>query len=166
MGRIMDEIVDAFDEEAFARQRKLQRDRGPGSVVQAWLSRATLKQQTVVLCALRGCDGLPKEDPAKPLVRWLRSLVLRSANPNADPHSFMDVQDSGAAEAAFFLHGVDHYPVHWVLHFAHACQIIGMYHPDPAQARNAERMYLRLVHQFHMKPESAEENCERLADQL
>lgn len=43
------------------------------SVVQDWVSeKLTWKQQTVLFCALRGCDTAEKNDPAKAIIRNLR----------------------------------------------------------------------------------------------
>jgi hypothetical protein len=56
--------------------RKLGLSKSPQSVVQNWVSRIPLMQQTVLLTAIRGPDGSPKYGPTKMLVRWLRRCVL------------------------------------------------------------------------------------------
>jgi hypothetical protein len=55
---------------------KLGLSKTPKSVVQGWVSRIPLMQQTVLLTAIRGPDGSPKYGPTKLLVRWLRRCVL------------------------------------------------------------------------------------------
>ncbi|MBN9441145.1 hypothetical protein [Bosea sp. (in: a-proteobacteria)] len=46
---------------------------------QDWTHSLTIMQQSVLLSAIRGCDGMPKLHKAKPLVRWYRRCVLISA---------------------------------------------------------------------------------------
>jgi hypothetical protein len=48
-------------------------------VLQPWLDALPLMQQTVLLTAIRGPDGLPKYGPAKKLLRWYRRCILLSA---------------------------------------------------------------------------------------
>lgn len=49
------------------------------SVLQPWVEKLPLMQQTVLLTCIRGPDGLPKEHVTKYLLRWLRRSVLLSA---------------------------------------------------------------------------------------
>lgn len=49
------------------------------TVLQEWIGGLTLMQQTVLLTAVRGPDGLPKYGPAKMLLRWYRRCILLSA---------------------------------------------------------------------------------------
>ncbi len=49
------------------------------SVLQPWVNELTLMQQTVLLTAVRGPDGVPKYGPTKMLLRWFRRCVLLSA---------------------------------------------------------------------------------------
>lgn len=49
------------------------------TVLQPWVSGLTLMQQTVLLTAIRGPDGVPKYGPAKMLLRWYRRCTLLSA---------------------------------------------------------------------------------------
>lgn len=46
---------------------------------QAWVHELSIMQQSVLLSAIRGCDGLPKRHKAKNLVKWYRRCVLVSA---------------------------------------------------------------------------------------
>ena len=50
-----------------------------GTVLQPWVATLTLMQQTVLLTAIRGPDGLPKYGPTKQLLRWYRRCILLSA---------------------------------------------------------------------------------------
>lgn len=49
------------------------------SAVQDWVSDLTLMQQSVLLTALRGPDGIDKNHVSKLLIRWLRRCVLIGA---------------------------------------------------------------------------------------
>lgn len=48
------------------------------SVVQDWVQDLPLRQQGVLLLALRGPDGARKESPSKPIIRSMRALALNS----------------------------------------------------------------------------------------
>jgi hypothetical protein len=131
------------------------------SVVKPWLAeRLSLKQQTVVLVALRGCDGLPKEDPSKRMVRALRGTVLENADPKTN---FMDLLDDEHAQD--FLGSLDHYPVHWLTHFMHAAEIIGYHHPQTGVSMWWLGIYMGIVRAIHLEPESKDQLDSRLRDE-
>lgn len=140
------------------------------TVVQDWLSNCTLKQQTVLLCALRGCDGVSKEDPSKTFVRQYRRLILRDAGPpDADFMKFYDPSDRGYKMSFHDLVGVfasdiDHYPMHWLMHFIHAMEIVGYKHPDTTILGQAHYFYITLADALHLTIETEEDLDERLAD--
>ena len=138
------------------------------SVVQSWVadSGMSLKQQTVVLCALRGCDGLTKEDPSKALVRWYRSVVLVSAHPGGGVNTFMrDAHDFIEAASRFMNNGLDHYPMHWLMHFAHGVEIVGFYHPDRSVRDRASKLYNAIVVDgLHLREEQRHDCNMRLRD--
>ena len=46
---------------------------------QDWVHGISIMQQSVLLSAIRGCDGMPKKHKHKPLVKWYRRCVLISA---------------------------------------------------------------------------------------
>lgn len=131
------------------------------SVVQSWLSALTWKQQTVLLAGFRGCDGKPKEDPSKKLARALRGTILRSAH--AGYGRFM-VQEFDFQDVMAVASDLDHYPMHWVMHFAHACEIVGYKHPDIKVRGQWLRTYLAIVSALHLNPETEEQLDNRLFD--
>ncbi len=127
------------------------------SVCQDWVHELTFMQQSVLLCALRGPDGIRKNHPVKVLCRWLRRCVLLSAfdrralwNPYEGGGGSFTGQcrqrdtnlDDGADRAevwvirdvdhAFdlYLESVDELPHHFQLHFMHAAEILGYKFPD------------------------------------
>lgn len=139
--------------------------RNEGSVVQDWLAeRLTFKQQAVVLSALRGCDGTAKEDKSKALTRSFRSAILNPAENTHPDNSFMWVDPDLVEKAEYFVRHTDHYPVHWVLHFAHACEIVAYKHPVQSTANFWANVYIGICIAFHMKPETLAECDHRLRD--
>lgn len=50
-----------------------------GPVTQEWTHDISMMQQSVLLTAVRGPDGLPKYHPVKYLLRWFRRCILLSA---------------------------------------------------------------------------------------
>ena len=136
------------------------------SVVQEWISeRCSLKQQTVLLSALRGCDGVSKEDSSKQIVRSLRAVLLYSANATDAERSFMIPKEFDEAYANFIA-CLDHYPVHWLFHFSHAAEIVGFKHPNHGTADVWHSIYMDICSALHLGMES-EEDCDlRLKDNL
>jgi hypothetical protein len=136
------------------------------SVVRPWLNALPLMQQTVVLCALRGCDGLRKEDPSKQLVRSLRATVLYNAQ---EESQFMSIPSGISAEQFLlqklhqFLESVDHYPLHWYAHFMHAAEIIGYKHPNEQTSHYWFTVYVEMVYALHLNVESEKELDKRLS---
>lgn len=133
----------------------------PRSVVREWVSALPYKQQTVLLVSLRGYDGVGKGDPSKPLVKAMRATLLQNAVPTAP--DFMQTSANLCTARAFF-ENVHHYPVHWVMHFAHAAQIVGYKHPDPVMRRWWHQIYLYVIEVLHVTPETEEQMDARLSD--
>jgi hypothetical protein len=55
-------------------------------------------------------------------------------------------------------------PHHYQLHFMHAVEIVGYKHPDPIIRMFWNRLYLRLVHDLHLWPETEDQLDSRLGD--
>lgn len=47
-------------------------------VVLPWVATLSFKEQTVLLSALRGCDGIDKEDISKQFTRKFRAAILHT----------------------------------------------------------------------------------------
>jgi hypothetical protein len=133
------------------------------SVVQGWLAECTLKQQTVLLSALRGCDGKYKEDYSKPFTRKLRSVLLKNAGGLQTPGKFM-ADFVGEEELTKFVSNLDHYPMHWLMHFTHAVEIVGFKHPVPEIQIFWFRLYIEICKALHLNPETEDQLDKRLAD--
>lgn len=161
-----------------------------GPVTQEWTHALTFMQQTVLLTAVRGPDGIAKYAPVKFLLRWYRRCILVSSldgeilRTPVDPRggSFMgpsftestDVPAGLTWQERFspaldglvgdYLRSLDALPHHFQLHFMHAAEIVGYKHPDRFLSSWWHGTYLRLVHDMHLWPETEEQLDHRLGD--
>lgn len=127
---------------------------GEGYVVRDWIRELSWKQQTVLLSSIRGCDGAPKHDDHKAFVRPLRGIILKNAEPENEDDTFMNHPDEG--EINEFAHDLDDYPMHWLVHFIHAVEIVGYKHPESSTREFWRNLYETICREaFHMTPESA-----------
>lgn len=150
-------------------------------VTQPWTHDLPMMQQTVLLTAVRGPDGLSKYNSVKMLLRWFRRCTLLSAmdgcaltNPyTSNGGSFTGPSlefDGGIWENGMnklvdeYLKVLDGIPHHYQLHFMHASEIIGYKHPDRRIRDWWNNLYFRLVNDMHLHPESQQELDERLGD--
>lgn len=140
-----------------------------------------MMQQTVLLTAIRGPDGLPKYGATKMLLRWYRRCILLSAmdgrvlgNPCENNGGSFTGPSIGVLvekwEAAMDTH-VDQYlresdaiPHHFQLHLMHAVEILGYKHPSVRVKLWWRGVYERLVNDLHLHPESEGEMDSRLGD--
>jgi hypothetical protein len=148
-----------------------------GSVLLPWTEEISFMQQSVLICALRGPDGIRKDHPVKVLCRWLRRSVLKSAFDGVElinPYSkgggsftgpcFTDeVRDLEHASELYLRH-VDELPHHFQLHLMHAAEILGYKHPTEFTRNWWNRFYLMVVNDAHLFPESEALMDERLGD--
>ncbi|WP_249938092.1 hypothetical protein [Variovorax sp. 3P27G3] len=156
----------------------------PGPVTQAWVHAIPMMQQSVLLAAIRGPDGQPKYGGgAKMLLRWYRRCVLLSAmdgkvlaNPiDENGGSFTGPSLNGHDELEHwtdrmqlhvndYMRQVDMLPHHYQMHFMHAAEIVGYKHPNHEIRHFWHRVYLRLVLDFHLWPETEAQLDDRLGD--
>jgi hypothetical protein len=152
------------------------------TVLQPWLSDIPMMQQTVLLTAVRGPDGLPKYHAAKWLLRWYRRCILLSAmdnrvitnpvddgggsftGPSVGPDWGANWRAGMDARLDDYLQSIDEVPHHFQLHFMHAAEILGYKHPDTTIAGWWWSAYSRLVHDMHLWPETEEQLDARLGD--
>lgn len=132
------------------------------SVMKNWTTRLSWKAQTVLISSIRGCDAVGKNDISKKIIRKLRATVLNNAGPEGAEFITSDITES---ELYDFSKNIDAYPVHFLLHLIHACEIIGYeYHEDEDTKQFFMYFYLMMVSAFHMEPESREQMKMRLKD--
>lgn len=154
------------------------------SVLQDWVNGLTLMQQTVLITALRGPDGIEKNHVAKLLLRWLRRCILISAFDGKVfefPYgegggSFMGpsirISDHNLDNWPLitndllydYLRSVDELPHHFQLHFMHAIEIVGYKHPNPNIRGWWNHAYLEIVNDLHLFPEPEDVMDKRLGD--
>ncbi len=145
------------------------------SVLQTWVMNLPLMQQSVLLTAIRGCDGLSKRHSSKYLLRWLRRGVLLSAFDRTvliDPHdprggNFtgpIPREDTLDSLADRYLNDIDEVPHHFHLHLVHAAEILGYKAPLKHVREFWQGFYERTARDMHMKPETEYELDDRLGD--
>lgn len=156
------------------------------SVLQEWVMNCTVMQQGVLLGGMRGADGVPKYNSTKYLLRWYRRCTLVMAIPFAgvatDPVSPGGgsycgpsvqrelVAYTGNWELLMepivddFIKNLDGLPHHFVQHLRHGIQIIGYKHPDARIRDWWHTLYIRLVNDEHLHPETEAEMDKRLGD--
>ena len=144
------------------------------NVLQPWVEDLTLMQQTVLITATRGPDGIQKDHIAKVLLRWYRRCILLSA---FDGNIFTDWSEPGGGSFMGpstldnfddvidgYLRSVDEIPHHFQLHFMHAVEIIGYCHPFEWYRDWWFNFYKRLVNDAHLNIETKEQMMKRLGD--
>jgi hypothetical protein len=154
----------------------------PRSVLQDWVMELPLMQQTVLLTGVRGPDGLPKYHPTKYVLRWFRRCVLLSAmdqrvltnpvdtgggsftGPSVVARHADDWRRAMDGRVSDYLQALDEVPHHFQLHLMHAVEILGYKHPDEQTRAWWHSVYLRLVHDMHLWPETEEQLDARLGD--
>lgn len=121
-----------------------------------------LRQQGVIVSAVRGCDTLPKNHVMKTYTRALRADTLVSHSPN--PSSFF----KPLTHAEFMDHlpvlkkNTDELPLHYVLHFLHASEVLAFHHPLVERRGCWNMLYLSMVKWMHLNPETPEQLSARL----
>lgn len=134
-------------------------------VIRMWLHALPLRFQGVLVTAIRGCDGAPKEDPSKALSSMVRRAILNPADPREtlNERGFFGYSPKRLSrELPEFLHSLDQYPLHYVMHLMHASEVIGYLHPSAPMRRFFVLVYRVFCHKFHVNPETIDQLTERL----
>lgn len=138
-------------------------------ILKDWVTVIGLRHQGVLLSAIRGCDSVLREDSSKYLVRVYRGILLNAhCGDAAKASSFITPYDSAdwSDYVDEFFRSIDHYPNHWLLHWMHACEIVGYKHPDDNIRMEFNSLYIRLVKKFHLNPETESQlDCRLNADE-
>lgn len=150
------------------------------AVMQEWTTKLPLREQGVLVLALRGPDGARKEHGAKNVVRALRGCVMvtgatgQSLMPgqNLPDDTFMQMYrighpNSEAWDEAVkeFFRAWDEYNVHFLFHLMHAAEVLGYRYPngETIQVRWLN-LYYRSCKKVHIIPESLDQMIDRLKD--
>jgi hypothetical protein len=149
------------------------------SVIQDWVMGLPLRQQGVLLLALRGPDGSRKESPSKPILRTLRGCVLNAGRYGRplelgevmEGDSFMRMDlIAGASGRTWvdvthdFYTTIDEQNVHFLQHLLHAAAVLGFGHRIEIVRERWLSFYHTGVHKLHMNPETKEQFTHRLRD--
>lgn len=140
------------------------------SVLQDWVMELPLREQGTLLTAVRGCDLAAKYDPSgnvidtpeRRLTGWIRWAFMNPADPREVdiPGAFFQSRPPKNFKASAF----GHYPLHWVSHVMHACEIIGYRHPDLITGKQAREIYRAFVQMLHLNPEPMDQMIRRLSE--
>lgn len=136
------------------------------SIIRQWVSELGNRHQVALLTAMRGCDYIQRDNTARPIVRALRYAVMdmRNETPLAIGNNFL-FPSLEWSDIAAFLADWDRYPVHFVHHLMHACEVAAYKHPDRDLADAFWSVYRGLVINLHVTAETEAEMDARLNDQ-
>lgn len=141
------------------------------SVLQDWVMELPLREQGTLLTAVRGCDFEAKTwtntgvaySPGRRLTAFIRWCFMNPA----------DIREVDHAEGSFFRSHppsffkpseFGHLPEHWYAYVMHALEIIGYRHPDDRTRDIAHRLYVKMVHNLHLNPETMDQMITRLSE--
>jgi len=143
------------------------------SVLQPWVIELSFMQQSVLLSAIRGPDGIRKKHPCKDLIRYYRRCLLISAFDKVailDPYAEGGGSFTGPVSTPFFtdsfMQSRDELPFHYWTHFMHAVQIMGACHGHTDIRIFWTDVYERMVNCMHLNVEYTEDMRKRLGDNL
>lgn len=145
-------------------------------VFQNWVFNLSMQQQSVLVLALRGPDGVAKFHPCKEIVKHYRATILKAAylgrplTPQEhEPPTFMSL--ACMKERMWwvrimkeYLDHVDELPHHYHMHIMHGAQIMGYKHDDQFIRERWLEFYHRCCDDLHLTAESEEELDARLND--
>lgn len=155
-------------------------------LLQNWLTSIPVMQQAVLMGGMRGADGVAKYDTTKYILRWYRRCIIRLAftyqfandpitKTGTGSYTGPSVEEpqgyNGDWEALMeplldqFVRSLDSLPHHFIQHFRHGVQILGYKHPDCRIRKWWNGLYLRMVNDEHLHPETEAEMDRRLGDQ-
>lgn len=145
------------------------------SVQPTWCLELPLQQQSVLLLAARGADGVPKVHPSKDVQRAYRGSVLVAAYLGRELRwgercdTFMSLDRFGdeiswSNDLVTFFDNVDSLPHHFYLHLMHGAEILGYEHPDARFRERWINFYLRCCNDMHVERETSREMHNRLND--
>ena len=143
------------------------------SVLQHWVMELPLREQGALLTCVRGCDLEPKTwtatgvsySPGRRLTAFIRWAFMVPADPrevDSQEGAFMMSTPPHPFKPSEF----GHLPEHWYAHAMHALEIIGYRHPVLSVMAAAQAMYLKMVYNLHLQPETREQMIERLSEDL
>lgn len=145
------------------------------SVQPAWCVKLPVQQQSVLLLAARGPDGVDKFHLTKEVVRAYRATVMVAAHsgrlltPSDEGDTFMRLRsmmtdEQWYATCAVFFNYCDDLPHHYYMHLMHGAQIVGYKHPDIVLRSNWRFFYGACCRNLHVNEETEAQMDNRLND--
>ena len=145
------------------------------SIQPTWCLQLPIQQQSVLLLALRGPDGINKTHPCKDVQRAYRGTVVIAARFGRMLHwgeeddGFMCLALFGDARkwervCDRFFPSVDSIPHHHYMHLLYGAEILGYKHPRTDFRERWHSFYVRGVDELHLNPETELQMDARLND--
>lgn len=145
------------------------------SVFPEWISGLRMQQQSVLLLASRGPDGVGKNHPCKSVVRAYRGTVLKAALYGRElkfgeaGDTFMSLQRFAdevlwKSDIRAFYDYVDELPHHYTMHLLHGAEIIAYKHPNSVYRSRWMMFYERGCTDMHLPIETEAAMDDRLSD--
>lgn len=147
------------------------------SVQPEWCLSLPIQQQSVLLLASRGPDGISKSHPAKHIHRAYRACVLIGAYEGHELaygegsiyNTFMgldlfSIDELWTPAVNNYFDQVDSLPLHYHMHFLHGIEILGYKHPDPRISNKWLSFYFMGCEALHLHPEAEDDMDARLCD--
>jgi hypothetical protein len=146
----------------------------PRCVFPEWMLKLTMQQQSVLVLAARGPDGVEKYHPCKEVVKAYRGFVLKSARlgrrlrfgEGLDTFGSLIVFPTHEWDKAMsdYFNNVDSIPHHYHLHLLHGAEILGYKHTEILVRGRWLDFYQRGCSDMHMEPETEIALDKRLGD--
>lgn len=140
------------------------------SVLQDWVMHLPMREQGVLLTAVRGCDAEPKvwdggdvvDTSARRLTAFVRWCFMNPADPREVdiPGAFFQSRPPRPFKPSAF----GHLPLHWYSHVMHALQVVSVRHTSADVRNTAGDYYTAMVYSLHLRPESGDAMVERLSE--
>lgn len=159
------------EDDNFFERHKNNNSMQSNSVLQDWVMRLPLREQGTLLTAVRGCDFEAKTwtatgiaySPGRRLTAFIRWCFMNPADPREvdfeEGSFFRSIPPNPFKPSEF-----GHLPEHWYAHAMHSLEIIGYRHTHPAVKDCAHNLYVKMVHNLHLNPETKEQMIERLSE--
>ena len=153
------------------------------SIQPDWCKELPLEQQTVLMMAIRGPDGMHRQHDSRHLIMRFRACVLVSPRfgrelrwgekgdrfmslggaINRPVNNYEQEQFWNGAVHQFMIK-LDQLPMHFVTHFMHGTEILGYKHPDQAMRARWLKVYIGLAGHFQLNHETEEQMDARMND--
>lgn len=135
------------------------------AMLREWVIDLPLREQGVLITAMRGCDLTPKypmdstERQLTAYLRWAACVPNDPREVDFEPGVFMQSEPPAGWRAS----ELGHYPLHWYSHIMHGYEVAAYRGPDEI-ACVCGPVYFTLVAGLHLRPETREEMITRLGE--